>query len=549
MTADILLLPPAVVLGFVIVWRVSRRIRRPWRESILAGSVILVLGSVSLALTLRQAPVSFSLPFIAAILLAGVWLVALGWRGRLLDNHPWCRKCRFDLFGLTQGVERCPECGAKLGRPRAVVLGRRRRKWVTLAAGALIFAAAASIGVAKWWDQITSIEWDWNAYKPDWWLVRNLKSVDADLAGQALRELVERDWSERLSAVHRASLIDHLFEQYVSELRSSRAPWGLSVAAAWRDGSLTRERQVAYARLVAQFSLDVPGRPVAQNAYLPVDLACDPGRGGQRPELMRLVARLVSIRLAGTTYDVPSFVRHHRIRQDGHGGGGSGSLEVPVLCPPGEYTLETVWRIECGLEEGVSPPVLVWEEPLSASITVTQPGPLSAAILTDSDTAERIRRAVKITAIGLRQAQPGSDEIDVIGLFDCAVPDILLALSAQIQSGGENLGGTGIRDGWAGPMLFHFRLPRGREIETLDFVLTPYKDSNWPVRESQLVLDESEEPLDPRPHWFGPAIHIRNVPLVWFDDFNAPGVDPIIVEKFRTSLDSWIETWPERRDR
>ena len=29
----------------------------------------------------------------------GLFLLILGLRGKRIDDHPWCRKCKFDLFG------------------------------------------------------------------------------------------------------------------------------------------------------------------------------------------------------------------------------------------------------------------------------------------------------------------------------------------------------------------------------------------------------------------------------------------------------------------
>ncbi len=47
-------------------------------------------------------------------LLIGVVLTWLGLRGRRVDNHPICRRCRRDLFGLGSDSAACPECGADL---------------------------------------------------------------------------------------------------------------------------------------------------------------------------------------------------------------------------------------------------------------------------------------------------------------------------------------------------------------------------------------------------------------------------------------------------
>ncbi len=73
-----------------------------------------------------------------ATLALGVVLVRLGWRGRAINDHPICRRCRFDLVGLEPLPGRCPECGQELHRARAVEIGARRRRRVVLLSGVLI---------------------------------------------------------------------------------------------------------------------------------------------------------------------------------------------------------------------------------------------------------------------------------------------------------------------------------------------------------------------------------------------------------------------------
>jgi len=57
--------------------------------------------------------------------LLGLLLLGPGWR---IDNHPWRRKCRFDLKSVWPGAARCPECGIDLERIDAVELGQRERR-------------------------------------------------------------------------------------------------------------------------------------------------------------------------------------------------------------------------------------------------------------------------------------------------------------------------------------------------------------------------------------------------------------------------------------
>ncbi len=56
---------------------------------------------------------------------AGLALLAVGLRGRVIDRRPRCRSCEYLLVGFQSRPARCPECGAALSSPGRVVLGRR----------------------------------------------------------------------------------------------------------------------------------------------------------------------------------------------------------------------------------------------------------------------------------------------------------------------------------------------------------------------------------------------------------------------------------------
>lgn len=79
--------------------------------------------------------------WLVSMLLLGVGgiLVVRGWRGRRLDDHPLCSRCRFDLHGL--GIDtpdsKCPECGVMLEKcpPR---IGNRKRSPARVITGATL---------------------------------------------------------------------------------------------------------------------------------------------------------------------------------------------------------------------------------------------------------------------------------------------------------------------------------------------------------------------------------------------------------------------------
>lgn len=71
-----------------------------------------------------------------------------GFRAKQIDNHPICRRCGYDLFGLGKDHRLCPECGAVLQLARAIRIGHRTRHKPLMLIAACI---AALVFAAAWW--------------------------------------------------------------------------------------------------------------------------------------------------------------------------------------------------------------------------------------------------------------------------------------------------------------------------------------------------------------------------------------------------------------
>src|ERR1700742_1898581 len=88
---------------------------------------------------------------IAAMIAAGVLtfvggvLSIIGLHGQRVGDHPYCRRCGFDLFNRPETSRQCPECGAPLDRPRATVVGQGRRRGVVIAFGMTLVLPALSV--------------------------------------------------------------------------------------------------------------------------------------------------------------------------------------------------------------------------------------------------------------------------------------------------------------------------------------------------------------------------------------------------------------------
>src|SRR5438270_617221 len=96
----------------------------------------------------------------------GALVLALGWRGRRTDDHPLCRRCGFDLFGLPPGGTTCSECGADLRRRRARIVGHRaKRKGLVAFGAAVLLLCSGWLGLLGW---VKAKGVSLQPYKPVW---------------------------------------------------------------------------------------------------------------------------------------------------------------------------------------------------------------------------------------------------------------------------------------------------------------------------------------------------------------------------------------------
>ena len=117
-------------------------------------------------------------------------LLWIGWRGKLIDNHPYCRRCGFDLSGRNPNTPRCTECGALLVSGDSIRRGRRAiRLGLLLAGGVVLLSGIASFFVVTWADRKGVSLWD---YEPAWWLTIELQHGSGETRKDALRRLLDR---------------------------------------------------------------------------------------------------------------------------------------------------------------------------------------------------------------------------------------------------------------------------------------------------------------------------------------------------------------------
>jgi hypothetical protein len=312
----------------------------------------------------------------------GLILLCLGLRGRRIDSHPLCRKCRFDLVGLYPGQDRCPECGTALGggdngigeagggehgstanpskaARKTIRIGHRRRLRTALVAAAVLLLASGALAGADIWGRAS--HFNWNTVKPVWLLLREGAGKDGPAADAALKELSRRFTADTLKPDQIQTIIEHALAQQADDKRPWRVGWGDFVESAWNNSLLSEKKMTRYARNAARLTLEVR-KKVRRGDPLPAALNISWRTGslgtmqltavhrGNRlgpqpfPQPVNLISTPLTTRMSFASVRIelmPIDARSFGMKA------GEGGCPVDLL--PGRYTLTSRWELHAEL--------------------------------------------------------------------------------------------------------------------------------------------------------------------------------------------------------
>src|SRR6185436_1292474 len=189
----------------------------------------------------QESPVFIPLAILATIAILGLFLSL---RGRRIDDHPVCRRCKFDLIGLPHTI--CPECGAKLDAPNSIRTGNRRRyRRLAILSICLLLISLAGSGLMF---SGNTKKIDWYTYKPVWWLRIDARRGSLDTATHAVNELIARNDNSKLTQGELDTVVSTLCTALESAHFPNPTPYASALHNLFLSGRLssdTRERFIS----------------------------------------------------------------------------------------------------------------------------------------------------------------------------------------------------------------------------------------------------------------------------------------------------------------
>jgi len=178
-----------------------------------------------------------------AIGLIAIGLVGtvLGLWGRRVDDHPVCRKCRFDLAGIYPGAGTCPECGTALTR---VGTGNRMRRRGLLVASLLVLALGIATGGALGVSLFAGPAL--NPYKPFWMLQMEVRGTRVQRADDALSEIMRRIDAGAIAPADAGRFVDRLLDLHARDASGDPVRWSSAIETLDMKGLVSTAQRARY---------------------------------------------------------------------------------------------------------------------------------------------------------------------------------------------------------------------------------------------------------------------------------------------------------------
>ena len=379
-----------------------------------------------------------------AFIIAGTILFAMGFRGRKLNDHPHCRKCRFDLSGVYPAKVQCPECGSVLDQPKRIRTGYRDRNRRLMAVGTAPLLLGVALAVTTAWTSGSNL--NWNTILPTRVLVWRAEHLPDQAV---LIELRSRRVAGRLDNETIHQLVGYALRVHSDMKTPWLKEWGDFVEEAWLEGSLDKEKWTRYTdELITRVEFE-PKSTIRVGDPWTLELAtgCRVGAVGRLLQMVEAKCiELESSNGARTPVACASTLCWAGIWSESPEGGGSSSLvdtsgcRVPALVP-GQYVLRA--QVLQTLTSEINPQFRTEKRlELERMVTILSSDAPLYRTLHDPSLFKRIRDSVRISNVSdeygsLSSMKRPSGDVIVMGGIQIIRPPVGVAFEIWVRAPGR----------------------------------------------------------------------------------------------------------------
>lgn len=336
---------------------------------------------------------------LSSLALLAILLLAWAIRGKRIDDHPLCRKCRFDLVGLMATGRtppaRCPECGCDLAATGLHIGNRRRRRRaLNLAIVLLVIAIPAAAGAGYLRLARTNIY----PYLPTWALMWR---YEQDLPGQAAipLELMTRVKAGAIDAASGARIMRRLLAVQADQSQQWIPGWGALAESLIENSLVTNDDAMTFLRQGVIATLLCPKRGRAGGSAM-IGMKVSSHRLG--PTSVRVRVERVSTRV-GSRVTPGSGWSTARLATTGWG------THIDIVMPderPGTHPVEVIYRFtpESAWPQVPQPEDFSWTCMVTGQMVIVPQGTPLVSLVYDEGVGKQLLARMKLRA----QRYPGN---------------------------------------------------------------------------------------------------------------------------------------------
>lgn len=339
---------------------------------------------------------------------SGLFVLIFGLFGKRTDDHPWCRMCRFDLFGRDEDAEQtCPECGSDLSKAKAIRIGQRQKRKGVIAIGSLImFLAVTGISVGVFTD-VAGV--NWQHYKPVSWLMSEANQAPGinPTSSDALFELRRRYDAGLLTPTEIDDILEAALTHQADPARPWQAEWGNFVELGRQNGDTTDAQWARYGEGVLADAILMEARPriIIGTQSLPIRFSKGSARTGNENRFTFSV-QSQQRKITTDSFSIPLYGSFSS-SLNGRGWSSMTSF-VPIgdnwnTIGPGKHKI--VVQADTTLYEGANRNTLIAQDQVRFEQTVQflPAGQSTVTLITDPTYRKQVKDAISIT--NLRSAK------------------------------------------------------------------------------------------------------------------------------------------------